>query len=97
MTSQTKHYIELSDILSVRCDCKECGASLSLPLASNLADALFKCPKCGKSWVRFQGGTYELTIATFMKSLEDLKGLLPNAGFNLHFEIAADLVSGGRD
>ncbi len=89
MTSQTKHYIEMSDILSVRCDCKECGASLSLPLASNLAYSLFKCPKCGKPWVRFEGGTYELTITNFMKGMEELKGLLPNAGFNLQFEVSA--------
>jgi predicted RNA-binding Zn-ribbon protein involved in translation (DUF1610 family) len=89
MTSQTKHYIELSDILSVRCDCKECGASLSLPLAANIAYSLFKCPKCGVGWVRFDGGTHELTLTTFMSEMEKIKALLPKAGFNLHFEIVA--------
>jgi len=93
MTSQTKHYIEVSDILSVRCDCNNCGISLSLPLAFNMADSLFKCPKCGKPWVRFEGGTHEFTINAFAKSVGELKTLLPNAAFKLHFEIASDPAS----
>jgi transposase-like protein len=90
MTSQTKQYIEMEDILSVRCDCKECGASLSVPVASNLADSLFKCPKCGKSWVRFEGGTHEITINEFAKRVGELKLLLPTTGFKLYIEITPE-------
>ena len=97
MTSQTKHYIEASDILSVRCDCKECGASLSLPLTVNLAESLFKCPNCKKPWVRFEGGTHEFVINALAENIGKLKELLPGAAFKIHFEISSDPASTGKD
>ena len=50
MTSQTKHYIEIKDLLALRCDCKTCGASLSLPLKEDAARSIEACPACGKVW-----------------------------------------------
>jgi hypothetical protein len=97
VTSQTKHYIETQDILSIRCDCKECGASLSLPLAYNPASSLLACPKCRKPWLRYEGGTYEITLNEFVKRIEELKLLLPHTGFNLYFEIASDPASAEKD
>jgi transposase-like protein len=90
VTSETKQYIEAQDILSVRCDCNECHASLSVPMAPNLAESLFKCPKCGKDWVRFSGGTHELTVNAFANAVGDLKRLLPSAGFKFYIEIAPE-------
>jgi hypothetical protein len=97
MTSQTKHFIETQDILSLRCDCKECGASLSLPIGFGLAKSLLSCPKCRKPWLQFESGTYEITLNDFVKRIEELKLLLPHAGFNLYFEIASDPASTGKD
>ena len=36
MTSQTKYYVELPDILAVRCECKRCGATVSLPIVQDV-------------------------------------------------------------
>jgi len=55
MTSQTKKFIEFSDILSVRFRCKrqDCGAELSLPLQSKFSGyrGADKCPNCGADWL----------------------------------------------
>ena len=90
MTSQTKVYIEMSDILSLRCDCKECGASLSLPLSFGVAKSMLACPKCRKPWLQYEGGTYQITVDEFAKTIEALKHILPTVGFKLYIEIAPE-------
>ena len=58
MTSQTKKFIELADIIGVRIECRntKCGASLLLTdnqimtIAGESSSTLFKCPACGSSW-----------------------------------------------
>jgi hypothetical protein len=94
MSSQTKQYIEMNDILSLRCDCKHCGASLSLPLANDLAKSLLNCPNCNKPWARLNGDTYELALNDFAKRVAELKMLSPLAGFKLYIEIAPELALG---
>jgi hypothetical protein len=56
MTSQTQQFIELSDILSLRCECRnpECRAVLLLPFTGSLNDALRKCPKCKREWAGYE-------------------------------------------
>ncbi len=93
VTSQTKQFIEMGDILSLRCDCKECGASLSLPIGFGLAKSLLSCPKCRKPWLQFEGGTYQITVDDFAKRVEELKQLLPTIGCKLYVEIAPEADS----
>jgi hypothetical protein len=93
MTSQTKHYIEVSDILSVRCDCKHCGASLSLPLSRDVGKSLLVCPQCNKGWARLDNSTEETLISEFALKVEKLVSSLPRLGFNLLLEIASDPAS----
>jgi len=71
MTIQTKRYIELSDIISIRFTCNHCAATLSL-VASDYKltqgkDAkqnyfLRTCPSCGKYWADNQGADFEPTV-----------------------------------
>jgi len=96
MTSQTKHYIEMIDMLALRCDCKHCSASLSLPMVQDVAKCLLTCPNCGKQWARLENTTYELTINDFAKKVGELKLLLPSAGFRLYLEVACP-ASAGKD
>ena len=94
MASQDKHYIELGDILSLRCDCthEQCGASLILPLTENLARSLVVCPKCGQAWAGQQNGAHGMAINGFARALGDLKGqaAAPDFHLNLYLEIASD-------
>jgi hypothetical protein len=89
MTIQTKHFIELSDIVGVRCECKnpECGATLLLPFSGTVNDALLHCPKCKRGWAQLNGGTYELEIKKCLLDLERLKESVKHFGFTLTLEI----------
>jgi Zn finger protein HypA/HybF involved in hydrogenase expression len=87
MTSQTKHYIEVSDILGIRCECKNCHAVLTLPLAKDVGNTLLKCPRCGKPWTRLENSTHEIQVSEFAAKVETLAAQLPNFGFLLSLEI----------
>jgi transcription elongation factor Elf1 len=98
MTTQTKRFIELSDILALRFECKECHSEL---LVSSLQDIskrdeqgkLNNCPVCRKPWASIGGSTCELAIAEFLTALNKLRGMLGihqgafPAGFSLTVEI----------
>lgn len=98
MTTQTKKFIELSDILALRFECKECHSEL---LVSSLQDIskrneqgkLSNCPVCRRPWASISGSTCELTIAEFLTSLNRLRGMIGThegafpAGFSLTVEI----------
>lgn len=52
MTSQTKRFIELGDVLGLRFECNECHASLFLPLGKGVnASRLRVCPHCNHLWL----------------------------------------------
>ena len=87
MTSQTKHYIEVSDIIGIRCECKECHAALALPLATDVGKSLLICPRCGKGWARQAHSTSEVLIEEFARKVEQLANALPFLGFTFLLEI----------
>ncbi|MGA2431102.1 MAG: hypothetical protein ABSH13_21575 [Candidatus Acidiferrum sp.] len=91
MTIQTKHFIEVSDIIGMRCQCKneQCRATLLLPLNGDVNDALLKCPKCGRGWARLEGGTsFEVEIKKYLSELGKLKESMKHFGFALTLEIS---------
>ncbi len=94
MTSQTRKFIEIADIVGLRFECKnaECGASLSLPLHQgvNRTDTLKNCPHCGKQWTMLNDSDY----AVQLKRLLDLLRLLGEApiGCRFTFEIKPEIV-----
>jgi hypothetical protein len=55
MTTQTRKFIELADILGMRFDCKKCHASLSLP-PENSPRPPRDCPNCGSNWTEMPDG-----------------------------------------
>jgi hypothetical protein len=93
MTSQIKHYIEIKDLLALRCDCRECGASLSLALNESAGRSLERCPSCNKGWAQ---GQNQKEISSFVRQVEALRVLAPTMGFNFYLEVSAP-ASGGKD
>jgi len=94
VTSQTKHYIELSDILTLRFDCKnpKCGASLTASVRDFRQNALNYCPLCKEGWALINGTTCEAAIGDFIDAFRKLERMLGSsrdfpAGFNLRIEI----------
>jgi len=97
MTSQTKYFIELSDIVSLcfKCGNEKCGAilTLPLPLTRNVEEdhALAKCPVCKRSWAVLDGGpggvnvSYEPLIKEFVDGINKVSGA--RFGFSLRMEL----------
>ena len=74
MTEQTKRFIELSDILAIRCECrnKECRASLSIPLAQVMGRTVRVCPSCKEPWAQFGESTYETLFTDLIEKMKAL-------------------------
>ena len=90
MTSQTRHYIEVSDILALRCECKHCQAVLTLPLGKDVGKSLLLCPRCGKGWTRLENSTNEVLVSDFVNRVETLAAQMPHMGFALSLEIRGE-------
>jgi hypothetical protein len=99
MTTQTKVFIELSDIIGLRLQCKQCGCSLLLETAredgtiNNLMAAanvvLTKCPTCANEWTqtsREKMGDSE--AKEFFRALQTLKKIQGHYGCTLSLELA---------
>ncbi|MGA2371143.1 MAG: hypothetical protein ABSG11_10785 [Candidatus Korobacteraceae bacterium] len=104
MTSQTKHYIELSDILALRFECKNCKTSVTFGMSQNFdLKKLSDCPGCKKTWV-YDG--YDISIQAeieeVINSIKRLSGILGPEGkfqteLRLFLEIAQSPESATRN
>ena len=100
MTTQTKKFIELSDILALRFECKKCGSELLISSLRDISNRdeqgkLSTYPVCRNPWASVGGSTCELAIAEFLSSLNKLRWLIGSqgsfpAGFSMTAEIKAD-------
>jgi hypothetical protein len=102
MASQEKHYIELSDILALRCLC-ECGTVLSLPLkldAEYIAHSLMECPGCRKKWldgVRNENRNKIVSLASDVQAVIAVIGSESDLKFDVCLEIAPDPDSADKE
>src|SRR5438046_6983916 len=96
MTVQTKYLIEISDIVALRCECKnqECQTTLLITLASTATNEVFRaCPKCKSPWAKFGDSTFELEIRKFIDAMDSMGKIAKNLGFSLTLEIKGLLPS----
>ena len=105
MTIQTKHFIELTDLIALRLTCKHCGATLSLLLSdaklamgeNSQSTFLSSCPSCHRNWADLGETTYEPQIKKATAALNRLTQLLHGEsavplGFSLTLEITPEAV-----
>ncbi len=74
-------------MIALRCQCKECGAALTVKLGPVAGDTLAKCPQCRKGWAAVENHSYREEIANFESAALALKNVLPLMGFALTLEI----------
>jgi ribosomal protein S27AE len=81
MTSQLKHFVDLSDIATIRFECGKCHASISLPISEKLkTQGVRVCPSCNESWTQLaEGANLEAVCQDFAKSLHALRSVLKEA------------------
>jgi hypothetical protein len=90
MTTQTKKFIEIADIVGLRFECKnpECGASLTLTIleAINRNSPLKECPNCGKQWARLTDADYQPDFKTLVDSLRKIASAPIGCAFALEIK-----------
>jgi len=107
MTSQSKTFIELSDIIGMRLECKTCGVSILInqPNLSSTTDkhntALRSCPTCTSSWTHSEGHSvsggmrpgFDTEIKEMIRAIATVRDLQEKLGCNLTLEITAQSES----
>jgi hypothetical protein len=76
MTSQTKKFIDPSDILGLRLQCQhpECQATVLLPLDKPMnTPRLASCPLCLRSWLTGSSSSLVLSVEGVIDHIRDLK------------------------
>ncbi len=75
MTSQTKHYVDLSDIVAVRGECCRCRATISIPTSASplRLEGLRHCPSCNEPWAQVGASSIESTIQKFVDQFNELQ------------------------
>jgi len=95
MTSKTRCFIELADLLAWRFECKNCHASLELSLDNLEKGTLNECPHCHRNWALIpttplSSVNFEPHFTRFIEALNQLKGQFGDQsvlGFDLSLEI----------
>jgi transposase-like protein len=96
MTSQTKRFIEIEDIIGIQIECKKCHTSLLVSgetmrsLSDPHSDALYRCPSCNSEWTAPSGttvGGFDDEIKKFMRTLEKMRTINERLGCQVLFEL----------
>jgi DNA-directed RNA polymerase subunit RPC12/RpoP len=101
MTSRTRHYIDLEDLLGLRFECKNCGTSVDANL-NNISSLPQTCPNCSQSWMvkpraDMPGGAAYLRISEFVETYKamkkELEGEFSDSKFTLSLEVTAPAIN----
>jgi hypothetical protein len=96
MTSETKHFVELSDIVALRLKCRHCQAGLHVTLNElPQPGVLSTCPNCRRPWAtvsrnQLASHDYEREIVGFMDVILETKKITAEQfgmGFSLTLEV----------
>ncbi len=86
MTSQTKQFIEVSDLLGVRLECKYCGGSLLISLRKTVTLPL-TCVNCNSDWFDDPDSLARGAIGNFVGVVKKLGSLLEKQGVKFSIEV----------
>jgi hypothetical protein len=95
MTSQTKHYIDVSDILALRFECAKCKTSISFLVGESMdVRKLGACPNCGEWWANIPlESTIAPDIRDFIESAKRLMRTLgPDSEFSKRFSLTLEIA-----
>ena len=98
MTTQAKYFINPSDLVAVRFECRNCHTSVSVAIQERIGiEAMTICPSCRQPWLSLPSTSIMPTVANFVKAANGLATALREwrqsldaasvAGFDLQVEI----------
>jgi Zn ribbon nucleic-acid-binding protein len=93
MTLQTKRFIELSDILSLRFECRNCGATLTIDTRKNFSVPPRECVNCKNDLWGFEDATVDQAIRKLAEDLKLMQRIVDEknrVAFGFSFEIKED-------
>ena len=103
MTSQTKTFIELPDIIGLRLDCKTEGCSTSISVGIDRETGTFtnilavnnrvlvQCPNCGSPWMTLgPSAAFDSEVKQFIRTMNEVKKATPKFGCGVMLEIKQD-------
>jgi hypothetical protein len=93
MTSQTKYYIDLSDIAALRFECRHCGATLTLDARKNFSTPPRTCVNCKEDLWPYEDATIERAIVGLVENLKLWQRLMDNPdriAFNFMLEVKGE-------
>jgi hypothetical protein len=97
MGAQTKRFVEIADILSLRLECKECKSAISMSInGRQINEAPFvRCPVCGLPWLDRGETSYQGLFARLTDALGKIAraetAATAGPGMRIYFEIAPEL------
>jgi len=86
MTHETKHLINVSDVIGVEFECKHCHARISLP--PDATRALWQCPSCNEDWLLPNTDEHN-AIQTLLAVFKSTERALQGRSFSLRLQITA--------
>ena len=86
MTSQTKQFIDVSDMLAFRLECKHCGSSLLVSL-KKFGTLPLVCVNCSSDWFDDPDNLGRAVIGQFAGMAKKLNGLLERQGVKFSIEV----------
>lgn len=89
MTSQTKQFIDISDLLAFRLECNHCGANLIVSLRKSHGLPL-TCVNCQGDWFSDPDSLARSAIGEFARMVTKLNGLLDKQGVKFSIEITPE-------
>jgi hypothetical protein len=102
MTIKTKHYIEISDVISLHFECLKCTSAFDIDIEKMEPPMVYECPICRSDWAVLRNPNTGAQIARvepfkqLVKTLIELKGLLGKdsmVGFKMLLELNPSTVS----
>ena len=94
MTSETRTYIDFSDIAGVEVTCHECQTSTTRTL-ERFVDGTCVCPNCETPLLPYNQ-TDARTLLNFANALRFVQGLKPAARIRLNIKTLSSQTSAGQ-
>ncbi len=86
MTRQTKHFIEVSDIVGIRLECKNCGSSLLISLGKT-GRLLLTCANCNHELWEDIEGLAQKGIQQLIAAIKTIERVIENQRVKFSLEI----------
>jgi Zn ribbon nucleic-acid-binding protein len=93
MTLQTKRFIELSDILALRFECRHCGATLTIDARKSFSVPPRECVNCKNDLWGYEDATVDQAIRKLADDLKLLERVMDGdkrVAFSFSLEIKED-------